>query len=133
MITEGQLASMRSTVTGALPDQCTIGPSGAPVFDKETGTYSQTAGELVYEGPCRVRVAGQGRGDVVVQAGEEPITLRTYDVTLPWDATGIEVDHVLAVTESSDSALVGRPLRVRDVRFGSWDLGRRLVVEDNLG
>jgi hypothetical protein len=128
----GELAAMRATVSAALPDSCTIGARGEPTFDTTTGTYTEGAVVAVYTGPCRVRVSGM-RGDLVVQAGDEPVTLRTYDATLPWDATGVAVDHILTVTASADPELVGRSMRVRDVQYGSWDLGRRLTLEDDLG
>jgi hypothetical protein len=124
--TESQLASMRATVESMLPDRCTIRQPGSTAFD--AGTYTSTTGAVVYEGPCRVHP--QGRSDAVVQAGEEPVTQRTYDVTLPSSASGIEVDHVLTVTESADPDLVGRPLRVRDAKVASVHVQRRLVVED---
>jgi hypothetical protein len=132
MITADQLASMRATVSSALPDTCTIGPRGTRTFNPTTGTYSDVAGTPVYSGPCRIR-PHPGIGDIVVQAGEEPVTLNTYDLTLPWDATGVEVDHIWTGVTSSDPDLVGRQMRVTDVRAGSWQLGRRVVLENNLG
>jgi hypothetical protein len=131
MITADQLASMRATVSSSLPDTCTIGPRGTRTFNPTTGTYSDVAGTPVYSGPCRIRP--QPRADIVVQAGEEPVTLDTYDLTLPWDATGVEVDHIWTGVTSSDPDLVGRQMRVTDVRAGSWQLGRRVVLENNLG
>lgn len=127
--TESQLASMRATVDSMLPDRCAIRHPGSTVF--ADGNYTTTPGAVVYEGPCRVHP--QGRSDTVVQAGEEPVTQRTYDVTLPSSASGIEVDHVLTVSESADPDLVGRPLRVRNVMVASVHVQRRLVVEDTLG
>lgn len=132
VVIASELGSMRETVAAHLPDTCTISTPGQPVLDKNTGTYTNPAGAPVYSGPCRVRPAGQ-RGDLVVQAGGEPVTFRTYDATIPWDAAGVEVDHILTLTTSADPSLVGRPLRVRDVQYGSWQLGRRLTLEDDLG
>ncbi len=129
--TESQLASMRSTAASFLPDIGTISLTGERTFNPVTGTYSVQPGAQVYSGPVRVRA--QGNAEVVVNAGEEPVTQATYDVTLPWDAIGIEVDHVLILSMSSDPDLIGRPLRIRDVRVGSFNTGRRLVAEDTLG
>lgn len=132
MLSQAEIVSMRSVVNGHLPDRCSIGSRGEPTLDKNTGAYTEGAVVTVYEGPCRVRPAGQ-RGDLVVQAGGEPVTLRTYDCTVPWDASGIKVDHLVTVSASADTSLVGRSLRVRDVQYGSWQLGRRLTLEDDLG
>ncbi len=125
-VSSARMARLRKRIKRTLPDDCTIRVPDVTVF--ADGAYTTTPGAVVYEGKCRVEP--QGRSDAVVQAGEGPVTQRTYDVTLPSTASGIEVDHVLIVSQSADPDLVGRPLRVRDAKVASVHVQRRLVVED---
>lgn len=131
IFSDEQLASMRATVDSTLTDTCTIGELGATTFDPDTGTYAEGAETAVYSGACRIGMT-QG-SDRVVEVGGEPVSLRTYNVRLPWDTEGIEVDHVLTVTASNDPHLQGRRMRVIDVRGMTDPLSRSTTVEDFLG
>jgi hypothetical protein len=122
------MARLRKRIKRTIPDACTIRAPDVTVF--ADGSYTTTPGAVVYQGPCRVHPQGS---DVVVEAGEQPVTQRTYDVTLPSTASGIEVDQVLTVTVSADPDLVGRPLRVTDAKVASIHVQRQLVAEDTLG
>jgi hypothetical protein len=116
-----------------LVDTCAVTRAGAGqgTWNDQTGRYDPPARTSVYAGPCLVRPAMSG--DRTVDAGETVITLRTFQVTLPWDAPLIEVDDLLAVVTSADPRVVGRPLRVIGVMYSSDANARRLIVEDDGG
>lgn len=132
MLDDAQLASMRAVAEETFSDFCVINePAAAPVFDPNTGTYTPgTAGAQVYSGACAVAPT-QG-SDRVVEVGGDVVTLRTFTVRVPWDTTGVKVDHVVTVT-TTDPHMTGRPLRVLDVQGRTTPIERVLVVEDSLG
>lgn len=126
-----QLASMRATVDSTLTDACTIAGQSEPAFDPDTGTYTDTPGDSVYSGPCRL---GPTEGsDRVVEVGGEPVSLRTYKLRLPWGTEDIAVDQIVTFTTSNDPHLVGRRFRVIDVRGLTDVLSRSTTVEEFLG
>lgn len=129
MLSADQLDSMRSTVEDTYVDACTIRAATAHVFDRNTGTYTDTAGSSVYSGACRFAPLGSR----TIAVGEEPLTLHQYRVRLPWDTTGVEVDHLVTVDVSNDPHLDGRVLRVIDVQGMTDPLGRSVIAEDDLG
>jgi hypothetical protein len=123
-----QFAALRTVANSFMVDTCRITDDVAPVFDPDEG-YTDETGATFYTGPCRVRPAG---GPRVVNVGEDVFSLRMFDVWLPWDTTGVELDHLLTVTTSDDPYLVGRVLRVVDVQGGSDSAHRKLLCEDTL-
>ena len=66
-----------------------------------------------------------------VESGDEPVFLRTFNVTLP-AATQVEVGWYVEVTSSQDVETAGKVLTVRDVTHGTVSLSRRTVCQDNL-
>jgi hypothetical protein len=121
-------AWMRSTSRAALPDTCRITrASGEPVLDEETLELTET-GETIYEGPCRVRPQGSQEDDQPV--GDLHETLGPYVGTLPYDAEGVLVDDYLTVLSSSDADMVGRSFQVRHIGLSSWQIDRRVGLED---
>lgn len=130
MLTAGELASMRATAEETFVDSCTINePSGPPVFDPDTGEYSEVPGALVLSSPCLIAPTG---GERVVVVGGEVVTLRTYTVRLPWDSVGIAVDHVINWT-AADPGMDDKALRVVDVTGRTTPIERVLIAEDTLG
>lgn len=122
--------ALRNMVAGWLTDTCTIRePGPLPEFDPATGYPEPELGDEVYDGECRLRPAG---GDRVVFVGDGQVTLRLFDLTIPWDATGLEVNHLVTMNTSDDPMLEGRVYRVVDVQGGTNTAYRRLVVEDTL-
>lgn len=124
-----RFAALRTMVDGFLVDTCTINEPSDVAFDPEEGTYTDMIGDEVYSGSCWVRPTG---GDRVVDVGEGVQSLRLFNVTLPWDTTGVTLNHLVTVNTSDDPHLIGRVLRVVDVQGGSDTAYRRLVCEDTL-
>lgn len=124
-----RFAALRTMVEGFLVDECIVREPGIPVFDPDDGYDSVASGATVYEGRCRLRPTG---GERIVMAGEAQVTLRMFDLTVPWDATGFKVNQLVTITSSNDPHLLDRVYNVRDVQGGSDTAYRRLVVEDTL-
>lgn len=102
---------------------------GEPVFDPETGTYTDPADVTVYTGSCLVLPTG---GDRVQQFGEGPVVLRSFDVTLSGLDDGVEVGDSITVAHDTDPRLDGMALTVLDVQSSSLPTNRRLVAEEVL-
>lgn len=128
MLTAGELAGMRAASLSALPDECRITrPAGPPVLDPATGGLVSPDPVVVFEGPCRLRRGGISEENT--RAGDLHLTLSGYQATLPHDCT-VEVDDYLEVTVSSDEGLVGRSFQVRHVSWSSYQVDRRVQLED---
>lgn len=110
---------------------CTISRPGAgePVFDPETGDYTDPADVTVYTGACSVLPTG---GDRVQQFGEGPVVLRSFDVTLSGLDDGVQVGDTITVAHDTDPRLDGMELTVLDVQASSLPTNRRLVAEEVL-
>jgi len=120
---------MRSTSKSALPDRCTITrPSGEPTLDVGTGYLTPAAPTTVYTGACRVRPRGSQELDIEV--GDLHETLGPYVATLPHDMGDVRVDDYLTVTASLDAQLVGRSFQISHVGWSSWQIDRRLGLDD---
>ncbi len=86
--------------------------------------------QIVYSGPGRVRALGSvGSSDV--QFGEEPVAVRGYLATLPWDCGDIRAQDRLEVVSSLDPQFAGRSFRVASVEVRSAQVFRRLSLEDD--
>ena len=121
----GQAAAAR-----LMTDTCTLSaPDVEGVLDEQTGQYTTAPGAQRYSGRCRVRPADSQ--ERVVEAGERPVSLRTYVVSVPVTVTGVEVGDVVRVTASVlDPDLAGVRLRVVDVPKGTHLTARRLICEE---
>ena len=129
MLTDDEIDAMRETVASALPATCTVTRASTDrTFNPADGTYTLGDPTTVYTGACRVRTLNtQGMTSPVGGLHE---TIGRYTVVLGHDADGVEVDDFVTVTAGTDAELVGRPLRVIDVRWSEWQLDRHLIVED---
>lgn len=129
MLTDAELAGMRHTSTCALDATCTITRAGTDrSFDAETGTYTGPDPENIHTGlACRVRPAGAA-GDTVI--GDLGDIEGRYIATVAHDTDDLRVDDILTVTAGTDPELVGRALRIVDLRWSEQLIDRRLIVED---
>ncbi|MGC5078465.1 DUF6093 family protein [Agrococcus sp. DT81.2] len=107
--------------------RCTRG--SAPVFDDETGEWTAPAGEVVYDGPGRLRDLDVDSPRAETQ-GETTI-VSALRLWLPWDASaGLRVDDVLECTAAGeDPALVGTKVRITDLHLQTHSTARRFSVE----
>jgi hypothetical protein len=146
MLTDAELAGMRTTSATALPDLCAITrPTGEPTLDDVTLILEPGTTETIYSGPCRVRPRESQEEDV--QVGDLHETTSPYVATLPatrahavaqapagFTVVGhpedVEVDDYLNTDTSSDAANVGRPFQVTTVSRGSYKIDRRIGLRD---
>lgn len=139
MLTSDEIAGMRTTSASALPDTCTITrPGGEPTLDDVTLDLEPAEPVTVYTGVCRVRPRGTDEQDS--QVGDLHETLGDYIATLPalashdgvtaGDPNDVRVDDYLTVTASTDGLMVGRHFQVRHVGWSSWQIDRRLGIQD---
>lgn len=129
MLTEDELASMRETVSSALPDTATVTRvATGRTFNATTGAYTAGTVETVWSGNCRVRPQQAAERQTII--GDAHATLHRYIGTVDFDADGLAVDDFLTVDTSTDDHMVGRWFRILEIRDGSWNLGRRLLLED---
>lgn len=122
----------RSAVgTAGMPDHGTITRpgDGAGTVNPTTAKWAPAAGTTVFEGDLRVQP--EPTQDRVVILGDQQVTLHRYRASIPDDAAQVLVDDVLVLDHSADTQLVGRPLVVRDVTFGTFNVRRYLLLEDH--
>jgi len=105
-------------------------PDADPVLDPETGQLTDPALTEAYTGPCLVLPVGADR---VVDFGENPTSLRQYDVTLTGLSEDIRVEDLVTVASGHDPRLDGLELRVLDITKSSLPTNRRLVCEEVIG
>ena len=98
-------------------------------FNHDTGKYDDDTEIEVYSGGCKIVPTG---GERVVEFGEGPVTIRTYDVNLDGPVAGVEVGDTVTVSGSRDPKLNGAELVVLDVPGSDWMTNRHLVVEEQL-
>lgn len=93
---------------------------GVPVFNPDTGQYTHPEGDVLYEGPGAVQVAGTPGGVSSLPVGNLPWwdeTRSKYRALTPLAAPVAERDTivtVVAVHAGGDLALIGRQWRVQD-------------------
>jgi len=137
MLFQAEIDGMRDTSAAAQPDTCTITrPIGEPTLNLTTGALAPGASETIYAGPCRVRPRGSEELDA--QVGDLHESLGPYIGTIPattpagaiGDPNEVRVDDYLTLTASTDPSIVGRPFQVTHVGWSSWQIDRRLGLQD---
>jgi hypothetical protein len=112
------------------------GPSTGSVFDPDTMSSTAAPGPLLWTGAARVQ-ALTGDARAADQAAQQ-ITSRGYLVQLDEREQAVPAlqpdrDILTVLATTNDALLVGRPMVIRDVQFGSERFTRDLVVQDTLG
>ncbi|MEU3255858.1 DUF6093 family protein [Streptomyces sp. NPDC006997] len=127
------LARGRAAHQDLMSDQIQLYRPGQPVFDRDTGTTIPGPPTVFYTGPARVRPT-QTTGEEQ-QAGERDITLREYEVALPWDtplpdgARVVPGDEI-KVTGSEDPRMPGLVLYVTGAQYSGDATAWRIYGED---
>lgn len=130
------LAPAKAAVERLMDDTCTItrDPQGEDdsQFDGNTGQLFADQGdpEPVWTGRCKVSSAGLISGTHGEQEGGATVNARIYEGAIPIDAPEILIGDVLTLESSRrDLLLVGKQFRVTDVRYGSFSVSRKFVLE----
>lgn len=127
------LAQGRTAALQLMLDTVTIRrATGGPTFDPTTGTETTPLGSI-YSGPADVKAMTVSGG--TAQAGEREITIRTYDIKLPFGTqpdgdTRFRLDDEVTVDACDDTSFVGLVLTVVDVQHGGRRTALHLVAED---
>ena len=109
---------------------CTITFEVDGDFNPDTGEYDPPAVTTVYTGSCLVQPTPGAR---VVEFGEGPTSLRTYEIHLSGEADGVDVGQKVSVSDSRDGQLdAAESLVVIDVEKSSTFTNRRIIVEEQL-
>lgn len=128
MLTDAEIDSMRTTIDSALVDTASITRRAAGTLNIATGDVTVTSPAALWSGVCRVRSRASASRDV--QIGDAHAQIGQYVATLPVDADGFDVGDYLTVTASTASVdLIGVPMQIIDIQLGTWDLGRRLMLQ----
>lgn len=118
----------RPVATSTLTAECEVTRRGGAGTTDTVGVFTPPAATVVYTGPCRV-LALTSRSARPVVVGEAQETRHRYQVSLLWDAAQVEIGDLVAVTGSVDPGLVGKPLRVTDIQYGSEQWQRDLLCD----
>lgn len=128
MSVDSILAAGRARRQLLMRDAVTIVRPGPPVFDASTGA-EVAFGAPVYTGIADVKAMTVAATDE--QAGEREISVRTYDVALPFGtAAEIRRDDQVRVDTCDDESFVGAVLTVVDVQHSGRRTARHLIAED---
>jgi hypothetical protein len=82
----------------------------------------------IYTGPCRV--VEERTNERISVVGEAQETHRRYTLSIRYDADEIHVGDIGEITESVDTGLVGKRLRVVDVQYGNEQWQRDLHCDE---
>lgn len=106
---------------------------GPDVFDRDTGQTVDGPQATLYEGKARVKAPAAAAEEV--QAGDREVTLRQYEVSLPWATPLPAGGRVLPgarvqVISSHDARMVGVVLYVVAAPFSDQATAWRIITED---
>lgn len=124
------LPLLRAEAEARMVDACTITRGGgAPVFDPDTGTYTDPAASTIYTGACEVQIS-DGLTARQTEAGGAELTVTRVTVKVPMSAEGVQVGDVVTITASvHDPDLVGQEFTVVAGFAKTFGTARRLQVE----
>lgn len=119
-------ATLARMAEGYMTDRIRFIALGEPEFDAETGETTVPETDVI-ETKCQI--VPTSISDRVVEVAEAPLTLKLYKIYVPRDVTSIREGHLGEVVSSSDPALPGQRLFVKDVMFETHQASRRVVAE----
>lgn len=116
-------------ITTTLDATVAIGPAtgGPSTWSDAEQQVVATAGDPVYAGAAQVTAVTDN--DRPALSAEDPVTVRSYAVTLPVDTAGIEVGHLVRVTVCDDPELQDRRLTVTSIVRGSRRFSRTAFAD----
>lgn len=125
LLTAGRLAHQQLMV-----DACTIDRPSAPTLDRVTSQLTPGASTRLYTGACRVKPQRIPRAE---NAGERLEVVGRYELALPFSAhpaSPLQVGDLVTITATGDQRLVGQPMAVMAVDYGSTATAWRITIED---
>lgn len=96
---------IRSRASDLLTDTCRVTRNRVYDLD-ENNTYRPMAGEVIYEGPCRLWELNTG---MAVSVGEESMAITNTMLSFPWDIDPIPLlEDFVEMLTSPDPATMGK-------------------------
>jgi hypothetical protein len=104
-------------------------PSSGKTFDESGGKSVYTTPAVLWSGVARVQRISRRGGDKLV--GDRFAIVQMYQVSLPADVPEAQIDDQIYVAAAADDPkLIGKLMRVREVRLGSLIWERDLICEE---
>ena len=126
MISPAELDEARDDLEAELVDVVSFAYRDGTTTDPDT---LETVDNWVDRGPeVAALIVKSIQSERVVVTGEEPVVLRTYEVTVPLGTVAMIEDRVTVVS-SHDPETQGATLKVKDVRHGSLSISRRILAQ----
>lgn len=127
----GPLATIARYARRTHTASCVITRAGAaePVFDENTGEYTDPARVTVYDGACTVIPEGADR---VQNFGDGPVVTRVYAVSLDGLDDGVEEGDDIVFTSPDDPRVDQIEAVVVDAPGSSLPTNRQLLVEETV-
>jgi hypothetical protein len=128
------LPELQAQAESRMTDTVRITRGGAPVWDEETGTYSD-GGTIIYEGNCRLKLTSTVVSDVDSQGqllAEQRPQLHLPVLTPGTVGTSGAVrpnDTAVILTSRNDPSAVGTVLTIGGRAIGTDATARRFPVE----
>lgn len=128
------LIELRAEAESMMTDYCIVvraGEStGTPVLDPATGLYPAVADDIIYTGPCLIRVPGTVSTGKSRPTSGDNATLQSSIFATPWNAPRLEIkDRVMFAASEFNPNLVGMVYTVTGLLPGSQPTKQRVTVE----
>ena len=133
MSVEGILRRGRRRRAELMRSRCRILRPGStdPVFDPVTGTYTNPAETVIYDGICQVKPTFSPAEQDGASA-ERQIVVNAYNLILPWaesnEAAAVDIADIAVVYAGEDTWLLEQRLAVAWVEYADNRTHRRLAV-----
>jgi hypothetical protein len=126
---------MRARAESLMSDTCRITRpgDGDPVFDPNTGTYTDPPPVTVYEGPCRIPSRDVSSSQANVAGASWTVGEFPLDLPVAGSESVAVGNTVTYVSSAHDPSLAGRVFGVVEVGRASQATARRLRVTENMG
>lgn len=134
MSLESALTAGRAAHERLMKDRIRIHRPRLSTFDQSTGTDTPGPDLVLYDGRARVKPVAQATG-TEVQAGEQELRLRDYEVAVPWSSTVppnqvIRPGDQVLLLAAEDPRLTDATLWVTGRQFSSTATAWRIYAED---
>jgi hypothetical protein len=100
-------------------------PTGPGTLNESTGEVTYPEPELIYYGPAGI--TGQ-ISERQISPGGAPATIDETEVKIIDKTQGVQVGHIVTVTEDLDRDLVGTMYKVIRISRDTTELSRRLIT-----
>ncbi len=121
VIPAGWEAHHQPAAEGAMTAECVItrlATTSATRYNAATGRTDYPDPTTVYSGACRMQREVRSQ-DHARDVGGNAVTARRYLVSIPTSADPVQINDIVTISAATDADMIGKKLRVTDVRGGS--------------